>query len=86
MLAEFQRVKRYLKYRQICNISHTESQNLNVSPHCLGVVFAQSIDAMCLVENEHVVGAAPTGDAPTTSEWSTIQLYTNVRLILEILR
>ena len=24
------------------------------------------------VENEDVVGAAPTGDAPTTSEWSTI--------------
>ena len=37
----------------------------------LVVVFAQSIEAMCLVENEDVVGAAPTGDAPTTSEWST---------------
>ena len=24
------------------------------------------------VENEDVVGAAPTGDAPITSEWSTI--------------
>ena len=25
---------------------------------------------MYYVENEDVVGAAPTGDAPTTSEWS----------------
>ena len=29
------------------------------------------------VENEDVVGAAPTGDAPTTCEWSTISLLTN---------
>ena len=41
---------------------------------------------MCWVENEDVVGAAPTGDAPTTSEWSTILLPTEVRLILEVLR
>ena len=34
----------------------------------------------------HVDGAAPTGDAPTTSEWSTILLPTKVRLILETLR
>ena len=33
-----------------------------------------------------MVGAAPTGDAPTTSEWSTILLPTKVRLILETLR
>ena len=30
------------------------------------------------------VGAAPTGDAPTTSEWSTILLPTSLRLILEV--
>ena len=35
----------------------------------LAVVFAQSNEARCYVENEDVVGAAPTGDAPTTSEW-----------------
>ena len=34
----------------------------------LEVVFAQSFEAKCLFENEDVVGAAPTGDAPTTSE------------------
>ena len=50
---------------------------------CLAVVFAQSIEARCRVENEDVVGAAPTGDAPTTSEWSTIKLPTKVCLILE---
>ena len=38
----------------------------------LAFVFVQSIEAGCWVENEDVVGAAPTGDAPTTSEWSTI--------------
>ena len=38
------------------------------------------------VENEDVVGAAPTSDAPTTSEWSRILLPTKVRLMLEVLR
>ena len=38
------------------------------------------------VKYEDVVGAAPTGDAPTTSEWSTILFYTKVRRILEFLR
>ena len=52
----------------------------------LAVVFAQYIEAKCSVENEDVVGAAPTGDAPTTSEWSTISLPTQVRLILETWR
>ena len=52
----------------------------------LAVVFAQSIEARCYVENEDVVGAAPTGDAPTTSEWSSILLPTKVRLILETWR
>ena len=33
-----------------------------------------------------LVGAAPTGDAPTTSELSTVLLPTKVRLILETLR
>ena len=38
------------------------------------------------MENEDVVGAAPTSDATTTSEWPTILLPTKVRLILEIWR
>ena len=34
----------------------------------LAVVFAQSIEAMCQVKNEDVVGAVPIGNAPTTSD------------------
>ena len=49
-------------------------------------VFVQFIEARCWVENEDVVGAAPTGDAPTTSEWSTILLPVMVGLILDIWR
>ena len=52
----------------------------------LAFVFAQSIEARCQVENEDVDGAALTGDAPTTSEWSTILLPSMVRLILETWR
>ena len=59
---------------------------LQYSSPRLAVVFAQSNEARCQVENEDVVGAAPTGDAPTTSEWLTILLPTKVRLILETWR
>ena len=52
----------------------------------LGYGFTQSIEAKYYVGNEYEVGAAPTGDAPTTSEWSTILLLTNVRLILKVWR
>ena len=54
---------------------------LKCSLYHLAFVSAQSIEAM--VENEGVVGAAPVGDAPNTSEWSTILLPTKVCLILE---
>ena len=37
------------------------------------------------VENKDVVGAAPTGYASTTSDWSTILLPTDVQLILQVL-
>ena len=40
--------------------------------------------AYCKIENEGVVGAAPTGDAPTASEWSTRLLPTMVPLILNV--
>ena len=52
----------------------------------LAVVFAQTIDTRCLVENEDVAGAAPIGDAPTTSEWSTILLPAKLELISEVIR
>ena len=48
------------------------------------VVFVQFMEARCSVDNEDVVGAAPTGDAPTISEWSIISLPTKVQLILEV--
>ena len=34
--------------------------------------------------NEDVVGAAPTGNAPTTSERSSILLLAELQLILEV--
>ena len=71
-----------LQYRQISNIRHTKSQNC-FSSH-FEVVFAQSIGARCQVKNEDVVGAAPTGGALTTSEWSTIWLPIKVHLILKV--
>ena len=75
------RLKKYV-YRQVSNIRRTKSQHLKDSR----TVFAESLEARYWVENEDVVGAAPTGDAPTTSEWSTILLPTKVRLILEVMR
>ena len=36
---------------------------------CLVVIFAQSIEARYYVDNEDVVGAARTCDAPTTFEY-----------------
>ena len=74
---------RYDEYHQTSNIRCTKSQNLNVShlilqlslPHLLkpGV---KSRMKMWLEQR--------TGDAPTTSECSTISLATKVWLILEV--
>ena len=58
-------------YCKISNISCTKSQNLNDSHLVLQLVFVQFIEARCKVENEDKVGAAPTGNAPAISEWST---------------
>ena len=70
-------------YRKKSNIRRTKSQNLNDSHLVLRLSFPNPLKPG---EDEDVVGAAPTGDAPTTSEWSTILLPTKVRLILEVLR
>ena len=45
-----------------------------VKPLIYGAEFenTQSIKARCQAENEDVVGAEPTSDAPTTSERSNI--------------
>ena len=71
-------------YHQTSNISCIKSQNSNVSCLILQVFFAQFIEARCEIENEDVVEAALTGDAPTISWWSTILLPTNVHLISEV--
>ena len=54
------------------NISRAKSQNLNVS--CLVLKISLPNPLKPCVKNEGVVGAAPTGYAPTTSEWSRILL------------
>ena len=59
------------------NISRTKSQHLKDSCTVLWLSLpAESLQSRRQVENEDVVGAAPTGAAPTTSEWSTILLPT----------
>ena len=82
MFGDFPEIKHY---RKTSSINLTKSQNLNVS--CI-ILQLSSLNPLkpCEVETEDVVGAAPTGDAPTTSELSTILLPTKVRLILEVLR
>ena len=42
---------------------------------------AQQRDSRPATEDVHVVGAAPTGNAPATSEWSTILLPTKMPLM-----
>ena len=68
-------------YCQISNISCIYSQNLNVSRLVQQLSLPNPFKAGV---NEYVVGAAPTGDARTTSEWSKILLHTKVCLILEV--
>ena len=68
-------------YRQVSNIRRTKSKHLKI----LVLSYGCLCRIPCWVENEDVVGAAPTGDAPITSEWSTILLPTKMSLILEVL-
>ena len=50
---------------------------------CTVVVFAQSIEARCKVGNEDVVGAVPTGAAPTVQlHLSGQQFYMLIRYSL----
>ena len=72
------------EYRQVSNIRRTKTQHLKYSRTVLQLSLPNPLKPE--VENEDVVGAGPTGDAPTTSEWSTILLPTMVHLILEVLQ
>ena len=57
-------------YSETSNISRMKFANLNVYRLVMPLSLCPlgTIEARCSVENEDVVGAAPTGDAPTTSE------------------
>ena len=70
-------------YHHTSNIRLTKSQNLDVSRPVLQLSLRSSLEKCVNVENEDEVGVAPTSDAPTTSEWSTILLPTKVPHILE---
>ena len=59
-------------YRKISNIRRTKSQIFNVPRLGMQLSLRNILKPSVKVENEDVVGAAPTGDAPTTSERSTI--------------
>ena len=68
-------------YRIASNLLYKWHQIKTLNVSCFihhPVVLAQSIEAMYQVEIEDVVGAAPTGDAPVTSEWLTILLSSSV--------
>ena len=66
------------------SISRTKFQNLNVS--CLLLQWSLPNPLKPGVKlRMNVVGAAPIGDAPTTSELSIILLPIKVQLILEVL-
>ena len=58
----------YIFYRQVSNIRRTKSRHLKDSPTVLRLSLPNLLKPDVKVENEDVVGAAPTGDAPTTSE------------------
>ena len=59
---------------------------LNVSRLALQLSLYNPLKPGVKVESEDVVGATPIGDAPTTSEWSTMLLPTKVRNILDVWR
>ena len=75
----------FQRWRQTSNIRRTKSKNWNVSRHDLQLPLPNPLKPGW-VENEDVVGAAPTGDAPTTSEWSTLLLPSKVWFILDVWR
>ena len=50
------------------------------------IALAQPIEGRYKFKNKDVIGAAPTGDVPTTPELSTIVLPIKVWLIWEVWR
>ena len=72
-------------YHQISSIIHTKSKNLNVSHFVQQLSLLNPLrPGVKSLKKEDVVRAVETGNAPTTSEWSTSLLPTKVHLILEV--
>ena len=69
-------------YLQISTIKRTTFPNFDVSRSCLCAIHWSQV----LNREWRCIGAAPTGDAPITSEWSTIPLPNKVWLMLEVWR
>ena len=59
---------KFEKYRKISNIRRTKYLNLNDSPLVLQLSVPNPLKLCVEWGNEDVIGAPPTGDAPTTSE------------------
>ena len=74
----------FIVYHQTSNISHTKSQNLNVSRLVLQLSLPNPLKPGVKSRMKMSFGAAPTDNVQTKSEWSTILLPTTVSLILEV--
>ena len=76
----------YMEFRHLCHQTSykrcTKSQNLTVSR--LIVQLFYQIHWSQVLSLEDVVGTAPTGNSPTTSEWSIILVPAKPCLILEV--
>ena len=70
-------------YRKVSNIRRTKSKNWNDSHLVLKSSLPNPLKPGVKSRMKDVVWAAPTADAPNTSEWSTLLLPIKVRLILE---
>ena len=55
-------------YSQFSNIRRTQSKNIDVSRLVSQLSLPNPFKPGVKFENEDVIGVAPTGDAPTTSE------------------
>ena len=68
-------------HHQTPSISHPKSKNLNVSGLVLHLFLPNPLKPG---ENEDVIGAVPTDNVPSSSEWSASLLPTKVPVILEV--
>ena len=72
-------------FRQISNISRTNSQNVHL-PYLVLQLFCPIHWSQVLSQEWRCSWSSAASDVPTTSDWSTIILPPKVRLILKVLR